>query len=324
MHNGDFSALLRRPTARSTPSTTRPRRVAVAGGRFSETPFPGNIIPANALRPGRRGDPSYYPTTEKTPGRCHRPGQLPGRHHRGKGQVLQPHRPRGPEPRRPAALLRPLQHLHPQQHVQQLLRQRRSSATSSTSTRRPRSSTTSSRCRPTMVLNTRYSYNRFIRGSDQPADAVGFDLTSLGFSPQFISQVPEGPGALPAHQPDRLYQQRLTPTRTGRSTITRSPPPSPNRRARIPSAPASNTASTRKPTSSKSNQQTGQFTFDSTWTRGPLDNSASVSGQHRPIGCGAAAGPARFRQHRPPAGLHRAVRILGLLRAGRLEGRPAS
>ena len=44
---------------------------------------------------------------------------------------------------------------------------------------------------PTMVLNTRYSYNRFIRGSDQPASAVGFDLASLGFSPQFISQVPK-------------------------------------------------------------------------------------------------------------------------------------
>ena len=42
-----------------------------------------------------------------------------------------------------------------------------------------------------MVLNTRYSYNRFIRGSDQPAGAIGFDLASLGFSQQFINQVPK-------------------------------------------------------------------------------------------------------------------------------------
>ncbi len=28
----------------------------------------------------------------------------------------------------------------------------------------------------------------------------------------------------------------------------------------------------------KSNQQTGQFTFGTTWTRGPLDNSAGASG----------------------------------------------
>ena len=62
---------------------------------------------------------------------------------------------------------------------------------------------------PTMVLNSRYSYNRFIRGSDQPASAVGFDIASLGFSPQFVSQVSEGSGALPAHQPDRLHQQRF-------------------------------------------------------------------------------------------------------------------
>ena len=62
---------------------------------------------------------------------------------------------------------------------------------------------------PTMVLNSRYSYNRFIRGSDQPASAVGFDLASLGFSPAVRQPGPQGPGALPAHQPHRLHQQRL-------------------------------------------------------------------------------------------------------------------
>jgi hypothetical protein len=34
---------------------------------------------------------------------------------------------------------------------------------------------------PTTVLNVRYGYNRFIRGQDQDADARGFDLTQLGF-----------------------------------------------------------------------------------------------------------------------------------------------
>ena len=62
----------------------------------------------------------------------------------------------------------------------------------------------------------------------------------------------------------------------------------------------------------KSNQQTGQFTFGTTWTRGPLDNSAGVSGQHRAIRCRTSAGPPRFRQHHPPVGLHRAVRLLGM------------
>ena len=47
----------------------------------------------------------------------------------------------------------------------------------------------------------------------------------------------------------------------------------------------------------KSNQQTGQFTFGTTWTRGPLDNSAGAPEQHRTIRGRAAAGPARI----PPA-----------------------
>ncbi len=34
----------------------------------------------------------------------------------------------------------------------------------------------------TTFLNVRYGYNRFIRGQDQQADAQGFDLTQLGFS----------------------------------------------------------------------------------------------------------------------------------------------
>ena len=164
---------------------------------------------------------------------------------------------------------------------------------------------------PTMVLNTRYSYNRFIRGGDQPAEAVGFDLTSLGFSPAVHQPGSQRPGALPAHQPAPAISATGTPTRTARSTTTRWPPRSPNRRARTPSAPASNIASTRKPIEFKSNQQTGQFTFGTTWTRGPLDNSAGVSEQHRTIGGRASARPAGFRQHHPPVGLHRAVRFVG-------------
>ncbi len=43
---------------------------------------------------------------------------------------------------------------------------------------------------PSMLLNSRYSYNRFIRGGDQPESAIGFDLASLGFSPEYIKQIP--------------------------------------------------------------------------------------------------------------------------------------
>ena len=34
---------------------------------------------------------------------------------------------------------------------------------------------------PTIVINSRYGYNRFIRGTNSNPDNRGFDLTSLGF-----------------------------------------------------------------------------------------------------------------------------------------------
>jgi hypothetical protein len=43
----------------------------------------------------------------------------------------------------------------------------------------------------TTFLNVRYGYNRFIRGQDQEPDAQGFDLTQLGFSTGYNSLVPE-------------------------------------------------------------------------------------------------------------------------------------
>jgi hypothetical protein len=42
------------------------------------------------------------------------------------------------------------------------------------------------------VLNLRYGFNRFIRGSDAPEGQYGIDLTTLGFPGSFNSQVPEG------------------------------------------------------------------------------------------------------------------------------------
>lgn len=42
---------------------------------------------------------------------------------------------------------------------------------------------------PTMVLNVRYGYNRFVRTSNSDPENYGFDLTSLGFSPEYQSIV---------------------------------------------------------------------------------------------------------------------------------------
>ena len=43
----------------------------------------------------------------------------------------------------------------------------------------------------TTVLNIRYGYNRFIRIQDQEPDAQGFDLTSLGFPASYNSLIPD-------------------------------------------------------------------------------------------------------------------------------------
>jgi len=43
----------------------------------------------------------------------------------------------------------------------------------------------------TTFLNVRYGYNRFIRGQDQQDDAQGFDLTQLGWSPTYNSLIPD-------------------------------------------------------------------------------------------------------------------------------------
>ncbi len=112
------------PTAApNTRSTTRPPAPARVNGRYTQSPFPGNKIPSNRFDKVGVVHPRLLSHYGKDAGRPAWPAELPGRHHGGKGQVLQRHLPRGPEPGRPAALLRPLQLLHPQQHLQPVLRQ---------------------------------------------------------------------------------------------------------------------------------------------------------------------------------------------------------
>ena len=68
MHNGDFSALLNAPNGAQYTIYDPATRVAIAGGRFQQTPFPGNKIPSNRFDKVGAAILSYYPTTEKTPG----------------------------------------------------------------------------------------------------------------------------------------------------------------------------------------------------------------------------------------------------------------
>jgi hypothetical protein len=188
MHNGDFSQLLAGGAQYTIydPAT----RVAIAGGRFQQTAFPGNKIPASRFDKVGAAILGYYPTTEKTPGD-----------------------PLGLANYQDAAAAEKADYYNYTTRVDQNLgdKQRfflRYSQYNRDSTYNNYfdnafvgtqfyfySKTAAfdhvATLSPTLVLNTRYSYNRFIRGSDQPSSAIGFDLASLGFASQYIGQVPK-------------------------------------------------------------------------------------------------------------------------------------
>ncbi|HTS61839.1 MAG TPA: TonB-dependent receptor [Candidatus Acidoferrales bacterium] len=273
-HNGDFSALLAAGSSYTIydPAT----RVAVAGGRFQETAFPGNKIPANRFDPVGVKILSYYPSTEKTPGDV-----------TGLNNYLD------------ASVAEKAKYYNWTGRVDQNLGDRqRFYVRYSTYTRNSTYNNYFENAfvgtqfwfyskaavadhvitlSPTMVLNTRYSFNRFIRGSDAPASAVGFDPTTLGFSTQFASQIPKDVLRFPRVNLTGYIsngstgENRPTNNHTISSTLTKSAGKQSIRTGfefRV----------YQQADRFFSNSQSGQFTFGSTWTRGPLDNSATSPG----------------------------------------------
>jgi len=121
---------------------------------------------------------------------------------------------------------------------------------------------------PTTVLNVKYGYNRFIRGQDQEEDARGFDLTQLGFPSSLNSLTAEDTRRFP-----RFDFPTNTILGTGfgnefRPVTTHSLAATLNK--------ALNTHSLKFGTELRiyredslftSNDQTGQFIFDNTYTR---------------------------------------------------------
>ena len=275
MHKGDFSALLAAgasytiydPATRTGPNSA---------GRFTETAFPGNIIPTNRFDKVGAAIMGYYPSTEKSQGDI-----------TGLGNYQD------------ASTAEKAKYWNGTWRVDQNLGERqRFFVRYSTYTRNSTYNNYFDNAfvgtqfwfysktavidhvytlSPTVVLNSRYSYNRFIRGSDQPASAVGFDLASLGVSQQYVSQVPKDQVRFPRINltgyisNGSTNENRPTVNHTVASTLTKSA-----------GAHAIRTGFEyriyQQADRFASNQQTGQFTFGSTWTKGPLDNSAASSG----------------------------------------------
>ena len=119
----------------------------------------------------------------------------------------------------------------------------------------------------TTFLNVRYGYNRFIRGQEQEPDAQGFDLTQLGFSPSYNSLVGEAIRRFPR------FDFTGGPLGNGMSNEFR--PVDTHSFATILNKIVGKHAFKfggelriyREDDSFASNDQTGQFIFDNTYTR---------------------------------------------------------
>ncbi len=131
---------------------------------------------------------------------------------------------------------------------------------------------------PSTVLNTRYSYSRFIRVQDNNAGARGFDITTLGFPASYASLIPKEVLRFPT-----VNMTGYIPTApsTGENR------PVMNHTVAVTLSRAQSSHFIRTGFEFRAYQetdhffsaaQTGQFNFDATWTRGPLDNSATSPG----------------------------------------------
>jgi hypothetical protein len=131
---------------------------------------------------------------------------------------------------------------------------------------------------PTTVLNTRYSYSRFIRFQDNNVEARGFDLTKLGFPASYANLIPKDIVRFP-----QFNMTGYIPT----APVGGENRPVMNHTVSATLSKAQGAHSLRTGFEFRAYQetdkffsftQTGQFNFDATWTRGPLDNSATAPG----------------------------------------------
>jgi hypothetical protein len=128
----------------------------------------------------------------------------------------------------------------------------------------------------TTVLNLRYGFNRFIRGQDQLDAARGFDLTSLGFPASFANLTPSDTRRFP-----RIDFPANTVLGNGMSNEFR---PVTSHTVSATLNKVFNTHSMkygaemriyREDDSFASNDQTGQFSFDNTYTRQASNGSTN-------------------------------------------------
>ncbi len=275
MKNGDFSALLGVSSSFQiyNPWTRRP----AAGGRFQSDPFPGNIIPASLFNPiSKRVLDTYYP------------------------KPLQPGNPDGTNNYLRPELMETADYLSNTIRVDHNLTQANriyarvswydrdswyndyfnNVATGQSFWFISRAAVLDDvwTLSPTMVLNVRYGYNRFIRRQDGNPLGRGFDLTSLGFPAAFANAIDpavrrfprfditgyQGTGFTGENRPNDVHNFVGILTKVfSRHTI----------------KTGTEFRSYRETSQFYNNDQSGRFIFDATYTRGPLDSSPAAPNQ---------------------------------------------
>ena len=127
------------------------------------------------------------------------------------------------------------------------------------------------------VLNLRYGFNRFVRGTDTNPANHGFDLTSLGFPSAYQSLIGDDLRRFPRF--DITGYQGTGFGGEFRPNVTNSFV------GTLTNALGAHSIRTgmefrryAETSTFFANDQTGQFVFDANWTRGPLDNSPTAPG----------------------------------------------
>ncbi len=275
MKNGDFSRLL---ALNSNYQIYNPfTRRAVAGGRFQSDPFPGNIIPSSLFNPvAKKALDTYFPAPRSA-------GNPDGTQNYLRPE-LQEVADYYTNSIRVDHNLSQMQRLF----VRTSWYDRNSNynnyfdniATGEYFLFSSRAAVIDDviTLNPTTVLNVRYGYNRFIRGTNANPGQRGFDLTSLGFPASYNNLIDEGTRRFPRFDISG-YQG------TGIGGEYR-PNDTHNINASIQKAVGTHSLkggmefrAYRETDIFFGNNQTGQFNFDSTWTRGPLDNAPNAPGQ---------------------------------------------
>ncbi len=130
---------------------------------------------------------------------------------------------------------------------------------------------------PSTVLNFRYGYNWFVRGTDSNPENHDFDLTEPGV-PGLVQRVDSRRHPpVPAVRHHRLsgHGHRRRGAAERDAVVHRDPE---QVRGRALGQTGMEFRQYRETDDFFANNQTGQFNFDSTWTRGPLDNSTAAPG----------------------------------------------